>query len=309
VTVPSPDPSTKAILKDLSEVKELNVPGFELSDIRAAYDRVFAAWPAPSLKPTEESWVSLKALGNERRCLIVEPLTPDAERPSLVFIHGGGWSLGTALAYAPLARWLSVELNMRVLVPDFPQAPEEEAPAALNALSELLVWASERFKTKLILMGDSAGGNLTAVLSNHPPEGVEIGAQVLFYPVIDLRPDASYPSRKAYGKGKHFLTEPAIIGAGMQYCGRSTEPTSSLMTPLLETDFSKTPPTWHLLPEFDPLHDEGQAYAELLSQNGIRSEVIIAQRTIHGCASFAGRIPEADRCLKLICAQLNEEFS
>lgn len=307
--MPSPDPSTKAVLKDLSDVKELNVPGFELSDIRAAYDKVFAAWCAPALEPTNETWVAVEALGEARRCLIVEPVEPDADRPSLIFIHGGGWSLGTALAYAPLARWLSGELNMRVLVPDFPQAPEEEAPAALKALTGLLVWATDRFKSKLVLMGDSAGGNLTAVLSNQPPEGVEIGAQVLLYPVIDLRPDASYRSRKAYGKGKHFLTEPAIVGAAMQYCGATQNPASPLMTPLLETDFSRTPPSWHVLPELDPLRDEGQEYADLLGSNGVKSEVIIAKRTIHGCASFTGRIPEADRCMKLVCKALNQHFS
>lgn len=303
--MPSPDKATKAVLKDLSQVKELNEPGFELSEIRNAYDHVFAAWTAPSLTKTCETWETVEGLGAGRQCLVVEPLNRKQDQPSVVFIHGGGWSLGTAISYAPLARWLAGELNMRVLVPDFPQAPEEEAPAALQALSSFLIWASDHFKSKLVLMGDSAGGNLAAVLSNHPPDGVEIAAQVLLYPVIDLRADASYPSRKKYGKGKHFLTDPAVVGAAMQYCGAHQDPASSQITPLFETDFSKTPPTWHLLPELDPLHDEGQAYADLLASKGIASEVIIAERTIHGCASFSGRIPEADRCMKLICSQLN----
>lgn len=309
----TPDEKTREVLRELSAVPELQPDNrFTIDDIRAAYDKVFASWTAPSLKPTSEYWVATKSLGECNRCLIVEPACQTKARnvsESVVFIHGGGWSLGTALGYAPLARWLCSQMGLRVLVPDFPQTPEHPAPAALNALSNFLKWVQAEYKTNVILFGDSAGGNLAAVLSNHPPDAVTITAQALLYPVMDLRPDESYKSREAYGQGSYFLTKAGIVGAAAQYCGPEIAAHSAQASPILETDFSKTPPTWLYIPALDPLYDECMIYAERLRSNGVPLTTVIAKNTIHGCASFCGRIPEAERTLQTLCDSLSGTLS
>ena len=302
--MPRPDLETKAILKDLAAVKPLSQGDPDVSVVRAAYDEVFANWTAPTLKRTQERWVGLDSDASDDACLVIEPADNSAGDQTLVFIHGGGWSLGSALCYAPLGRWLCAELGVRVLVPDFPQAPEAPAPAARLSLEKLLIWAASAFAKPVILMGDSAGGNLAAVLANHLPEGVEIAAQALLYPVLDLRPDADYPSRKKFGRGKHFLTNDGIIGAAVQYCGETASPDSPLISPILETEFSTTPPAVILIPELDPLRDECVAYAERLAQNGVKVETIIAKGAIHGCASFNGRSESGRSALQKTCNRL-----
>jgi len=295
-----PDRETEGVLKTLAQVKPLTSGDPDISVVRQAYDEVFAAWTAPTLKPTQERWTQA-ASPESRPCLVIEPAQASNNPFTLVFIHGGGWSLGTAISYAPLGRWLCAKTGMRVLVPDFPQAPEEPAPAARLALERTLSWAAEKFGDPVILAGDSAGGNLAAVLANHPPQYVSIAAQVLLYPVLDLRPDASYPSRRKYGRGRHFLTEAAILGAAMQYCGESESPASPLLSPILETDFSHTPQTVLLVSELDPLLDECLAYADQLKQRGLSVDVIIARRTIHGFGSFCGRISSGRKALESAC--------
>jgi len=298
--MPRINAETKAVLRDLNDVSALTRGDPNIAVVRRAYDEIFARWTAPPSGPTCERWIDTGQPDSRNRTLVIEPAYDAPGTTSLVLLHGGGWSLGSALCYAPLGRWLCSELGMRVLVPDFPQAPEHTAPAPVNALSKLLLWIGAEFGKSIALMGDSAGGNLAAVLSNNPPDEVTIKAQALLYPVIDLRPNADYPSRRRYGKGRHFLTADAIVGAAMQYSGEMS-PESSLLTPLLQDDFSATPPTAILLPECDPLFDEGVAYGTLLKQHGVNTEIVIAKGTIHGCASFSGRIPSGEASLLKVC--------
>jgi len=298
------DTDTKAVLRDLEAIKPLSEGDPDIAVVRRAYDDAFAAWTAPTLKKTNERWISNCQLGAELQALVIERDDGDADAGTLVLIHGGGWSLGTALSYAPLGRWLCAETGMRVLVPDFPQAPEHTAPAAFDALSSFLTWTASEYGSALSLIGDSAGGNLAAVLSNHPPEGVQIVTQILLYPVIDLRPDAKYRSRTKFGRGRHFLTEDGIVGAATQYCGETADPGSPLISPILEDNFNRTPPTTLLIPELDPLHDECLAYVQLLKKHHIETKVVVAEGTIHGCASFNGRIRSARLALLDVCEQL-----
>lgn len=298
------DGDTKAVLRDLNANQPLTKGDPDIAVVRRAYDEIFAAWTAPPTRKTNEIWVSDCGMGESHQALAIEPSESEAGSGALVFIHGGGWSLGNALCYAALGRWICSETSRRVIVPDFPQAPESSAPAAYNALSGMLMWAASRYGQDISLMGDSAGGNLAAVLSNHPPSGLRIQKQVLLYPVLDLRPAAKHPSRKKFGQGRHFLTAEGIVGAATQYCDETGDPDSPLISPILETDFRETPPTTILIPEFDPLRDECLAYAERLRANGIETQVVWAKGTIHGCASFNGRIQSGKEAMLSACRGL-----
>lgn len=305
----SPSKQTKALLKDLLKVTPLIEGDPDVSVVRRAYDEVFSSWNAPPSKPTREDWVKVEGLLPDDRALVVEPVGTTPPVATLVFLHGGGWMLGSALAYAPMCRWICAHTGLRVIAPDFPLAPEHPAPAAEQAIQKLLNWVGDTFDGALVLAGDSAGAQIAAILSNSPPEGVNISAQALFYPVLDLRETTSYNSRRKYGGGKYFLSNEAIVGAAVGYCqnleGAAASPKYS---PVLETDFSRTPPTYILAPELDPLFDEAKLYADKLRQSGVATELDVAKGTIHGCISFSGRVDEGLRSLQSACAFITKHI-
>ena len=296
-----PDDATRAVLKDLAA--ETAFTGTDLAAARAAYDRVFSSWMAGASAPTREDWIDIDASGRPARALSIEPVGCETEG-TILFIHGGGWSLGSALCYAPLCRALAAETQRRVIAPDFPQAPEHPFPAAYELLADIVLWAKRTYGP-LILAGDSAGGALAAALcSDHRIESA-VTAQVLIYPVLDLRPNAFYRSRRKLGGGKYFLAEAGILGAAAGYCGEA-DPGDPRISPIMTPDPGKLPPTFLLLPDLDPLKDEGEAYAALLRKKGVRVELHRAPKTIHGCLSFSGRIPAGGEGLPAIASFLRD---
>jgi len=279
------DASTRQVLADLKREPAFNGGTQDLTEIRAAYDRVFSAWTAVGAWKTNEVWRDDVGGG-------ALDVTPLALRRTgvLVFIHGGGWSLGSAQAYAPLARYLAGLTGMRVLVPDFPQAPEHPFPAAHQALKALLHHLRETIDGPLVLAGDSAGGTLCVGLSAEADLQDQITAQLLFYPVLDLRPDARYRSRRRLGSGQYFLSQDGIVGAAQMYAGASGDLASPALSPILREDLAHMPPSFISLPEYDPLRDEGELFSKRLSDAGVICTLHWARRTIHGCISFSGRL-------------------
>ncbi len=291
------DKATRAVLKDLSSEPALTRGSDDIAAVRATYDRVFSSWTVGAAAPTREDWVKIESGSQRTSALIVEPLRQLADC-SILFIHGGGWSLGSALSYAPLSRVLSAETGMRVITPDFPQAPENPFPAAFDLLADVTTWAAGQFGGSLFFAGDSAGGALAAALSADARVAQLVKAQALFYPVLDLRPTAKYRSRRRFGSGKFFLSEAGILGAAAWYCGNDNDPADPRISPILEPNLIQLPPTFILLPDFDPLKDEGLKYADALRKSGVHIELVRAKNTIHGCVSFSGRIPEGREAIR-----------
>ncbi|WP_411815964.1 alpha/beta hydrolase [Hyphococcus sp. DH-69] len=285
------DKATRAVLKDLAAEPALTRGSEDIDVVRATYDRVFSAWTAGAAVPTREDWIEIASEDHRTNALIVEPVQNSAVG-SILFIHGGGWSLGSALCYAPLCRAIAAETGMRVIVPDFPQAPEHPFPAAYELLVTVTDWAQTQFEAPLFLAGDSAGGTLAAAISSDKRFAKAIRGQALFYPVLDLRPSARYRSRRRFGSGKYFLSEDGILGAASWYCGDANDPEDPRISPILSPKLDQTPPTFILLPDLDPLKDEGEKYAALLKKSGVAVEVFRARNTVHGCVSFSGRIPQ-----------------
>ena len=299
------DKATRAVLKDLASEKALTRGSDDIALVRAAYDRVFSSWTAGATAPTREDWFAIDAGGLRARALIVEPLSKPAG--GILFIHGGGWSLGTALCYAPLCRAIAAASGMRVVAPDFPQAPENPFPAAFDLLVAVARWTHSEFGSPIFLAGDSAGGTLCAAISADERINETINGQALFYPVLDLRPDARYRSRRRFGSGQYFLSQDGILGAAAWYCGDANDPNDPRISPILNPDLDRSPPTFILLPDLDPLKDEGEQYAALLKKAGTSVEIFRAKDTIHGCVSFSGRIPQGFEAIQRASKFFNEQ--
>lgn len=208
--------------------------------------------------------------------------------PLTVFFHGGGFVFGDLDAYDEVARRLCREGRSVVASVDYRLAPEAPFPAAVEDAEAATRWAAAHARelggeaSRLIVAGDSAGGNLAAVVSRRVrlPSGTRLAGQALIYPVTDVRP-AQYASRTAFADG-YGLTSEAMRWFGEQYAPSHDAKHHPDASPILATDLSGLPPAFVLTAEFDPLRDEGESYAQRLEKAGVPVEYHCLPGTIHG---------------------------
>jgi acetyl esterase len=215
--------------------------------------------------------------------------------PLIVFFHGGGWAVGDLDCYDGFMRALCRLSGAVFISVDYRLAPEHAFPAGLEDAVAATRWAAQHASAlgcdpeKLAVMGDSAGGNLAAVVAQVlRGDSPALAAQYLLYPVIDSsRPHAAYPSRLAFGNGDLFLTRDAIDGTAAWYLasggGAADHPKVS---PINAPDLTGLAPAFILVPAFDPLRDEGLAYADRLRAAGVPVTSDVGAQTIHGFLTF-----------------------
>ncbi len=196
----------------------------------------------------------------------------------LVCYHGGGWVTGSIDEWDTVGKKLAERTSCAVVLVDYRLAPEHPYPAAVDDSYAALEWAGNHLgeiaghNVPLIVAGDSAGGNLAAVMALRARDrgGPPIALQALIYPVTDA--DFSRPSYDDRGAGQYsdqLLSREAMIWYWDHYVHdqfRRTEPDAS---PLRAGDFSGLPPAVILTAEHDVLRDEGEAYAEALQAAGV----------------------------------------
>lgn len=209
----------------------------------------------------------------------------------LVFLHGGGWVLGDLDTHDNVARGLAVLSGHAVLSVDYRLAPEHPFPAGLDDAFAATRWAYERASelqcdpARLAIGGDSAGANLAAVVAQHRP--VPLRLQLLVYPVTDAR--CATPSYEECRDG------PYLTAAGMSWfvdhylSGELGSREDPRVSPLLAEDaaIAGTPPALVITAEYDPLRDEGEAYAERLEVLGVPTFASRYDGMFHGFVSFA----------------------
>ena len=240
--------------------------------------------------------------------------TSSAPLPILVYFHGGGWSFGSIETHDHICRWLCAESEMLVLSVDYRLGPEHKFPAAVNDAIAATQWAADNASAlgadpaKLCIGGDSAGGNLAAVttLQARDNGGPAIAFQLLIYPATDM--SMSYPSHAAFGDGLR-LTRPLMVWSVSNYLRDGNDITNPRASPLLAADHSGLPPALIITAAFDPLRDEGKAYADKLSGAGVPVQYICAEGVIHGFVGMTGNVNAARRTLKFAGAVLREAMS
>jgi cation diffusion facilitator CzcD-associated flavoprotein CzcO/acetyl esterase/lipase len=209
----------------------------------------------------------------------------DGPHPVIVYFHGGGWVLGDPATDEPLCRDLCVRSGCIVLSVDYRHAPENRFPAAAEDAIAAVRWVAENSASlggvpgEVAVAGWSAGANLAAVacLAARDSGTPAIAGQVLLSPVTDA--DFGRPSYRECGEG-YVLTAAMMRWFWDHYCdpGQRSDPRAS---PLRASDLSGLPPAVVMTAEFDPLRDEGAAYAEALSRAGVRVRRIFARGHVH----------------------------
>jgi acetyl esterase len=223
---------------------------------------------------------------------------PDVEGPvpTLVFLHGGGWVIGDLDTHDQTCRRLCADGELAVLAIDYRLAPEAPYPAALEDTLAAVTWAADHLAElgggdRLGVAGDSAGGNLAAVAAQVLRDRVD--AQVLIYPATHLAGD--YPSRVDNGEG-YFLDAATMNWFAAHYLGEATDLDDPRHSPYLG-DLEGLARALVVTAEYDPLRDEGEAYADRLAAAGVPVERVRYDGLVHGFIDMGLMSPAAATAL------------
>ena len=308
-------PQARALL-DLIEQRGLP-PTHTLSvaDARATYrDRRAVTQPAP---PEVAQVRDLEATGPHGPIplRLYRPLGSNATAalPVLVYYHGGGWVIGDLDTHDVLCRELANGAGCAVVAVDYRLAPEQRFPAAVDDCVAATRWvhshASELHldAARLAVGGDSAGGNLAAVVSIAARDSgtLPIVFQLLIYPATDQHRSA--PSHTENGQG-YLLTIDAMDYFSGHYLPDRARYADWRASPLLRPDLANLPPALVLTAGYDPLRDEGEAYAERLAAAGNRASHVCFTRQIHGFILMGKVLDEANSAVALCAAELKRAF-
>jgi acetyl esterase len=263
LTVESRDPAT---VPDVASVEEITVPG--------------GAGPRPAR--------------------VYRPATA-GPLPTIVLLHGGGFVIGDLDTHDVTARTLANDCDAVVVSVDYRLAPEDPWPAGVDDAIAATRWVASSLATlggdaRVAVAGDSAGGNLSAVVAQAMrDEGIELAGQLLLYPVTDGR--GSYPSRVENASG-YFLDVDTMVWFDQQYVGHldDVDVTDSRLAPL-HGDLAGLAPAVVVVAEYDPLRDDGLAYAAALTAAGVPVEVRTFDGMIHGFADMGRHSPGAQAAL------------
>lgn len=234
---------------------------------------------------------------------------PSAEHgvPLVVYLHGGGWVVGDLDTHDHVCRTIASKAGMAVLGVDYRLAPEHKFPAALDDAQAATIWASENADVlgvdpaRLAIAGDSAGGNLAAVVAQRGV--VPLKYQVLIYPAVDM--SMTLPSIEANAVGP-TLTKKMMQWFIDHYLRNEDDKRDVAASPILASDevLSTVPPALVITSEFDPLCDDGEEYGKRLAKNGVNASVVRFNGTLHGFFSMLSGVDDAVGAHDLVVSYL-----
>ncbi|TCC36385.1 alpha/beta hydrolase [Kribbella speibonae] len=232
---------------------------------------------------------------------VYQPLSAAVPAPVIVWFHGGGWMIGSLDTGDIVARALCRGVGAVVVSVDYRLAPEHPWPAGLDDAAAALRWVAEHAEelcgdpVRIAVGGDSAGGNLAAVLAQQTRGGGPVLAgQILVYPATDLELDHfdNYPSWQLHASG-YVLTADAVRSCVETYLQPAADVTDSRISPARCKDLTGLPPAVVAVAEFDPLRDQGAAYASALREADVPTVLHEGRGLVHGCFDMLGIVPVA----------------
>ncbi len=225
--------------------------------------------------------------------------------PGLVYFHGGGWVLCDLDTHETVCRALARRAPAVVVAVDYRLAPEHKFPAAVEDAMAATQWVAANAATlgidpdRIAVGGDSAGGNLSAVVSlKSRRSGPKISLQALIYPVTDLSSFGT-GSYREFAEGYH-LTASEMAWFRGEYLGNPGQACDPDASPLLAPDLSGAPPALVITAECDVLRDEGEAYAERLHQARVPVTLTRYPGMIHPFFSMPGAIRDARKAIQQV---------
>jgi acetyl esterase len=303
-------PLNEALIAFLTELAKSGAKPIEVStpdEVRALSAELCEQFgPGPEMARVEDHRIPVDGGKIEARVLVAER----AARGVLIYYHGGGWVIGGDIEeFDVLGRKLAAATGCAVVLVNYRLAPEHRYPTAVDDAYAALEWVAARVTdiagaaVPIIVAGDSAGGNLAAIVAQRSRDrgGPPIAFQALVYPVTDADFDnASYRA----DENQLMLTRGSMLWFWDHYLpdvSRRTEPDAS---PLRAADCSGLPPAVVVLAEYDVLRDEGQAYADRLREAGVPVDVHVLPGQMHGCFTLL-MLPGHEEAIDQIAASLD----
>jgi acetyl esterase len=267
--------------------------------------------PGPEVARVFEETITTPDGASITARVLVPEGTPTAV---IAYLHGGGWVIGALDEFDTLGRQLAQRTGAAVVLVDYRLAPEHRYPAAAEDAWTAVEWVAEHIediagvRVPLVVAGDSAGGNLTAIVTQRAKAegGPEIALQVLVYPVTDADVDnASYvdPANQL------MLTRESMIWFWDHYTPDPSARANPDATPISGADLSGLPPAIVLTAEHDVLRDEGEAYAERLREAGVPVELKRFDGQMHGFFTMVNVLPGAAAGLEYAAAHIDRHLA
>jgi acetyl esterase len=300
------DPEAQVVL---DQMREQGLPPFEQMTVDQARELIghFVEMQAP---PPPIATVEDRAIDGPAGQIPIRIYTPvgEAPMPLLVYFHGGGWTIGTLDVADIPCRALAHATGSVVVSVDYRMGPEHKFPAAVDDCYAATRWAAEHAvelgadAQRLAVIGDSAGGNLAAVMALVARERGEpaIAYQVLIYPATNYGFDTASCLENADG---YVLTREGMRWFWGNYLANEADGADPHASPLRATDLSGLPPALIITCEFDPLRDEGEAYGERLREAGVQVKVSRYDGMIHGFYWMSGAISRTQVLVDEIAAE------
>ena len=296
-------------------------------DIKKNYKLIRQAQRAakkPRIKLTYQTWdFAIKSGDHKIPVRIFSPSKneivrfADTSYPVVVFIHGGGWVTEDVDTYEKTCLTIARQTGHLVVAVNYRLAPENPFPAALEdchkAVRAVMKWNKiTGTYRKVILMGDSAGGNLAAALSLYMRDRGEkaVHKQILIYPATynDHTETSPFPSVIENGTD-YILTAKHICDYMDMYCRAEEDRSSPYCAPLLAADFSSQPDTLIITAQYDPLRDEGEEYGRRLKEAGNHVIVRRIENTLHGYFTLSAKFSAVKESYDIINKFLNDKFT
>lgn len=309
------DAQSQAVVNGLNASGVLPFRQHSPAVVRAKVLSLRAARPTVSaheMASVSEEWVTTP----DGR-FVVRILRPRLARageamPLVIYFHGGGFFAGGLDETDELARTIAKRTDAVVVNVDYHLSPEAKFPVAVNDAYAALCWVAANASRlgidaqRIVVAGDSAGGNLTVVtcLMARERGGPSIRFQVPIYPSLDMRARPNYGSRARWGGGGYILDNDDIEWMLDHYLSLREEASDWRASPILAKTYAGLPPALVVTADHDPLADEGKLYAERLTADGVDVEHACFEGTFHGFVGYASLIDVGARGVNLICERI-----
>ena len=307
------DPQARALLARVAAAKAPPMYSLSAPEARRAYRESRAALAPPPLRVEEVRELSIPGPAGPLRARFYRS-AKGGKLAGVVYFHGGGFIYGDIDTHDAVCRGIAVHGGCAVVSVDYRLAPENKFPAAVEDSFAATAWAAANAATlgidprQLVVAGDSAGGNLAAVTALRAREGgaPEIAMQVLVYPTTDFFAESESLARFAEG---HLLTRESIRWVKRTYLREERDAADWRASPLRAGDLSRLPPAYVVTAGFDPLQDEGRAYAERLAAAGVSVTWECFEGQVHGFLVMGGVMAAAGHAIQRIGQMLRMRFS
>jgi len=301
------DPQVKVLLDQMAAANQPAFHSQSPADARKAMDAMLNVFgPGPDVHKVEDRKIPGPA--GDIPVRIYSP--PGKPIGVLVYFHGGGWVVGDIASHDYVCRALTNAAGCVVVSVDYRLAPEHKFPAGPEDSYAATEWVSKNAASlgsdadHIAVGGDSAGGNLAAVISlmARDRKGPRIRHQMLIYPVTDAAMDT--PSYKEFTADGFVLSKLDMEWFWGYYLANKRDGENPYASPSRASNLSNLPPAHIITASHDPLRDEGEGYAELLKKAGNRVKVKRYQGVVHGFFSLQAALDQGKTATRELAEEL-----